>query len=155
LRDYPMPFYDNAKSPSMITDGNYEHETVNAWAKKIGEADGFIIVSPEYNRGPSAVLKNALDSVYHEWNKKAVGFVSYGSTGGARAVEQLRTNAIELQMAPVRGAVHIQGNIVFPIIMGKAEWNSETEAWLQGAADTMLGQVAWMTRALKAARSQG
>jgi NAD(P)H-dependent FMN reductase len=152
LRDYPMPFYESAITPSMISDGNYGHDIVNAWAKKIAEADAFVIVSPEYNRGPSAVLKNAIDHVYAEWNKKVVGFVSYGSTGGARAVEQLRLNSVELQMAPVRAAVHIPGNIVFPIIMGKAEWNAETEAGLKGQADTMLQQVVWWGNAVKAAR---
>jgi NAD(P)H-dependent FMN reductase len=62
----------------------YEHEVVRQWTAAIGRSDGFIIVAPEYNYGPSAVLKNALDWVYPEWNRKAVGFVSYGSALGAR-----------------------------------------------------------------------
>ena len=53
------------------------------------------------------MLKNALDYAYSEWNKKAVAFVGYGGVGGARAVEQLRLHAIEMQMAPIRAGVHI------------------------------------------------
>lgn len=147
LRDWPLPFFNQPMSPSQVKDGNYGDETVNAWSKKIKEADAYVIVSPEYNRGPSAVLKNALDSVYYEWNQKTVGFVSYGSVGGARAVEHLRLSAVELQMAPVRAAVHIPGNITF-----SGQWNEETEAQLKGAADTMLKQVVWWATALKTAR---
>jgi NAD(P)H-dependent FMN reductase len=154
LRDFPMPFFDSATSPSQITDGNYGHDIVNAWAKKIAEADAFIIVTPEYNRGPSAVLKNAIDWIYYEWNKKTVGYVSYGSASGARAIEHLRTSAIEQQMAPVRTAVHIPGTTHFPILLGKAEWNADTEAGLKHQADAMLGQLVWWGRALKAAREQ-
>jgi len=67
----------------------------------------FVFVTPEYNYGPSAVLKNAIDWVYPEWNRKAIGFVSYGSAMGARSVQQLRETAIELQLAPIRSSVHI------------------------------------------------
>src|SRR5579872_3399556 len=89
LRDYPMPFFNEPMSPSRV-EGKYPNEAVQKWAKKIAEADGYIIVSPEYNHGYPAVLKNAMDSIYKEWNNKSVGFVSYGSVGGGRAVEQLR-----------------------------------------------------------------
>src|SRR3989344_5113159 len=106
LRDYAMPFFNEAVTPSAKKE-DYADEAVQRWTKKIKEADGFIIVAPEYNHGYTAVLKNALDYVSTEWNNKPVGFVAYGSAGGARAVEQLRAVAIELQMAPVRNAVHI------------------------------------------------
>jgi NAD(P)H-dependent FMN reductase len=148
LRDWQMPFYDNAITPSYIKDGNYGNDTVNRWAKKIEEKDAFVIVTPEYNRGTSAVLKNALDSVYYPWNNKAVGFVAYGSVGGARAVEQLRLNAVELQMAPVRQAVHVQWSLYEKV-------NSEGLTALEEvrhAADTMLEQVTRWGRALKASR---
>src|SRR2546425_622746 len=79
-----------------------------------------LVVTPEYNFGPSAVLKNALDWVYPEWNRKAAAFVGYGSAAGARGVQQLRETAIELQLAPTRSAVipvatlwaHFQGGDV-------------------------------------------
>ncbi len=154
LRDYQLPFFDQPMPPSMVKDGNYGHDVVNAWAKKIGEADAYVIVSPEYNHGPSGVLKNALDSIYGEWNNKTVGFVSYGSVGGARAVEQLRQTAVELQMAPIRNAIHIPGSVMSPIASGKAQWNAETEAGLHDHATKMLTQLVWWAKALKAARSQ-
>ncbi len=107
LRDFPMPFFDQAISPATPGRAPYENEVVKRWTTAIAESDGFVFVTPEYNYGPSAVLKNALDWVYPEWNRKAAAFVSYGSAMGARGVQQLRETAIELQMAPVRSSVHI------------------------------------------------
>ncbi|MEZ4195427.1 MAG: NAD(P)H-dependent oxidoreductase [Candidatus Paceibacterota bacterium] len=97
LRDWAMPFFDYAMSPAYVKDGQYPNETATKFATKIAEVDAFIIISPEYNHGYPAVLKNVLDSVYAEWNNKAVGFISYGSVGGGRVVEQLRQVAVELQ----------------------------------------------------------
>jgi NAD(P)H-dependent FMN reductase len=108
LKDHQLPYFDAPMSPAYIQNGEYGSDAVKAWAKKIGEADAYIIIAPEYNHGYTAVLKNALDVVYGEWNNKVVGFVSYGSVGGGRVVEQLRQVAVELQMASVRNAVHIQ-----------------------------------------------
>jgi NAD(P)H-dependent FMN reductase len=68
----------------------------------IGSYDGFIFVTPEYNHSTSGVLKNAIDYLYAEWNNKAAAFVSYGSLGGARAIEHLRAILSELQVAHVR-----------------------------------------------------
>jgi NAD(P)H-dependent FMN reductase len=102
LRDYPLPHLDEPMPPSL---GQYQHDHTKAWAQKIASFDGFVIVTPEYNHGTSGVLKNAMDFLYAEWNNKAVGFVSYGAVGGARAVEHLRLVAGELQMADVRQQV--------------------------------------------------
>jgi NAD(P)H-dependent FMN reductase len=82
--------------------GQYAGEHTKAWAKKIGSYDGFIFVTPEYNHSTSGVLKNAIDYLYAEWNNKAAAFVSYGSLGGARAIEHLRAILSELQVAHVR-----------------------------------------------------
>jgi NAD(P)H-dependent FMN reductase len=90
--DEPMP-------PSM---GQYQGAHTRAWAAKIAEFDGYVIVTPEYNHSIPAVLKNALDYAYAEWNNKAAAFVSYGAAGGTRAVEHLRAIASELQLAHVR-----------------------------------------------------
>ena len=152
LRDYPLPFYDEPVGASMLDGTNYTNDVAPQWAKKVAAADGFIIVTPEYNHGYSAVLKNALDYTYKDWNNKAVGFVSYGGVGGARSVEQLRLVCVELQMAPVRNAVHIPGSTFFPILMGKAEWKPLEDASLMNAAGGMLDQLLWWTKALKAAR---
>lgn len=102
LRDYPLPHLDEPLPPSM---GQYQNEHTKAWAEKIASFDGFVIVTPEYNHSTSGVLKNAIDYLYNEWNNKAVGFVSYGAVGGARAAEHLRLVAAELQMADVRQQV--------------------------------------------------
>jgi NAD(P)H-dependent FMN reductase len=85
--------------------GQYSQPHTHAWAAKIGSFDAFVFVAPEYNHGTSAVLKNAIDYLYKEWNNKAAGFVSYGSVGGARAVEHLRLVMGELQIADVRAQV--------------------------------------------------
>lgn len=106
LRDYPMPFFDEAVSPSQIT-APYTNETVTKWTAKIAEGEAFIIITPEYSHGYPAVLKNALDYVYKEWNGKKVAFVGYGGVGATRAIEQLRQVVIELQMIPLRNAVHV------------------------------------------------
>ena len=99
LRNYPMPFFDQPVSPATPGRPPYEHEVVKDWTAAIAQSDGFVFVTPEYNYGPAAVLKNAMDWVYPEWNRKAAGFVSYGSAMGARGVQQLRETAIELQLA--------------------------------------------------------
>jgi NAD(P)H-dependent FMN reductase len=99
LLDYQLPHLDEAFPPAM---GQYTNPHTLEWAKKIASFDGFVIVTPEYNHSTSGVLKNALDYLFAEWNNKAVGFVSYGSVGGARAVEHLRLVAGELMMADVR-----------------------------------------------------
>lgn len=150
LRDYDMPFFNEAVSPSYKQEP-YKNEAVARFTKKIAEGDAFVIVTPEYNHGTSGVLKNALDWVYQEWNNKPVAFVSYGSVGGARAIEQLRLVAIELQMAPIRNAVHIPGEQYFPVAFGKAE-AKDLFASQSEKAQAMASQLIWWTRALKAAR---
>jgi NAD(P)H-dependent FMN reductase len=99
LADNPLPHIDEALPPTM---GQYAGEHTKAWAEKIGSYDGFIFVTPEYNHSTSGVLKNAIDYLYAEWNNKAAAFVSYGSVGGARAIEHLRGIASELKIAHVR-----------------------------------------------------
>ncbi|HOE59805.1 MAG TPA: NAD(P)H-dependent oxidoreductase [Bacteroidales bacterium] len=104
LKDYNLPLLDEAIPASMH---QYEHEYTRKWAEKIASLDAYIFVTPEYNHAPTAALKNALDYIYTEWNNKAAGFVSYGSMGGARAVEQLRQIMSELQIADVRAQVSL------------------------------------------------
>src|ERR1700737_4496296 len=107
LRDFPMPFFDQPLTPAMPGRAPYENEVVKRWTAAIAASDGFLFVTPEYNYGPPAVLKNALDWVYPEWNRKAAAFVGYGSALGGRGVPQLRLTVIELQIAPIRTSVHI------------------------------------------------
>jgi NAD(P)H-dependent FMN reductase len=102
LQDFNLPLLDEPVPPSM---GQYSKPHTKAWAEKIDSFDAYVFVTPEYNHGPSAALKNAIDYLYREWNNKAAGFVSYGSAGGVRAVEQLRLVMGELQVADVRAQV--------------------------------------------------
>jgi NAD(P)H-dependent FMN reductase len=102
IKDFNLPLLDEPVPPSM---GQYSRPHTLAWAAKVVSFDGFVFVTPEYNHGPSGALKNALDFLYKEWNNKAAGFVSYGSAGGARSVEQLRLVMGELQIADVRNQV--------------------------------------------------
>ena len=146
LRDYPLPFFDEPVSPAA-SKGVYSLPAARAWADLIGQGDGYIIVTPEYNHGYPAVLKNALDYVYTEWNNKPVGFVSYGTVGGARSVEQLRQVVIELKMIPVRTSVNLVAfwNLVDDL------GNLKTET-LQKSATEMIDQVLWYADILKQTR---
>src|SRR4051812_18445472 len=102
IKEFNLPLLDEPVPPSM---GQYSKEHTKKWAAKIASFDGFVFVTPEYNHGISGALKNAIDFVYAEWNNKAAAFVSYGSAGGARAVEQLRVNLSEVKIAHVRAQV--------------------------------------------------
>ena len=133
LRDWPLPFFDEPMSPNMAK-GNYVNPLGRKWADKIKEADGYIIVTPEYNHGYPAVLKNALDWVFYEWAHKPVGFVSYGSVSGARSVEQLRQVVIELQMHPIRNAIHLPNDIFMKLYREKPPIDPEAFAPLRNSA---------------------
>ncbi|OLV17849.1 NADPH-dependent FMN reductase [Deinococcus marmoris] len=150
LRDYPMPFFDEVASNAYAPTQN---EVAVRWQHKLAEFDAYIIITAEYNHAPTGVLKNALDYAYPEWNKKAVAFVGYGSVGAARAVEQLRTIAIELQMAPIRTSVHIQG----ADFMGAWQQGAALEdmAHLQPGVTALLDELTWWGSALKTARDAG
>lgn len=147
IRDYDLPFFDEVASNAWVPSKN---EAAQRWQKKIGSLDGFIVVTAEYNHGPAGVLKNALDQAYVEWNKKPVAFVGYGGVGAARAIEQLRMHAVELQMAPTRTAVHISGSDFMSVLQQGKNLN-ELEHLNKTAHDT-VDQLVWWTYALKAAR---
>lgn len=109
LRDWPLPFYEKAEEPVSSTEEPESDEIDIRWRKKIAKADGFIIITPEYNHGYPAVLKNALDHAFADWNHKPVAFISYssGQIAGARSVEQLRQIGSTLMLVVLREAVHI------------------------------------------------
>ena len=150
LRDFPMPFFDQPVPPAMPGRPPYEHEVVKKWTAEIARSDGFIFVTPEYNYGPPAVLKNALDWVYPEWNRKAAAFVSYGGAAGARSVQQLRETAIELQLAPIRSSVHIPVATLWAHVRGGDVDKGLAE--LETQAQRMIDDLLWWTTALKTAR---
>jgi NAD(P)H-dependent FMN reductase len=136
LVDYPLPHLDEPLPPSM---GQYQNEHTRQWSATISRFDGFVFVTPEYNHGTSGVLKNAIDFLYAEWNNKAMGVVSYGVVGGARAAEHLRLIAGELQMADVRT------NVALSMFTDFENFTDLKPAPYQaGALDTLFSQViAW------------
>ena len=147
LRDYPMPFFDETASNAWVPSQN---EVAQRWQKKVAEFDGYVFVTAEYNRSIPAVLKNALDYAYPEWNRKPAAVVGYGGVGAARAAEHLRLIAIELQMAPTRTGVHIQGADFMAVLKGGK--TIADLSYLQQNATDMLDQLAWWAKALKTAR---
>ena len=145
LADYPLPHLDEPLPPSL---GQYQNEHTKAWARTIDSFDGYLIITPEYNHSTSGVLKNAIDYLYAEWNNKAVGFVSYGSAGGVRAVEHLRLVAGELQMADVRQQVKLS------LISDFENYSVfKPAAEHLPALDTTLDQVVAWSRALAPLRN--
>lgn len=136
LVDYPLPHLDEPLPPSM---GQYQNEHTRQWSATISRFDGFVFVTPEYNHGTSGVLKNAIDFLYAEWNNKAMGIVSYGVVGGARAAEHLRLVAGELQMADVRT------NVALSMFSDFENFTDLKPAPYQASAlDTLFSQViAW------------
>ena len=151
LRDFPMPFFDQPMTPATPGRAPYENEVVKRWTAAIAASDGFVFVTPEYNYGPAAVLKNALDWVYPEWNRKPAAFVSYGTVSGARAVQQLRETLIELQMASIRPSVHIPVATLWAHYQGGDVGKGLAE--LETPAKAMIDDLLWWTSALKTARS--
>lgn len=89
LMDYPLPFLDEPISP-QYNPARKPNAVAEKWLNKLAEADAYIIVTPEYNRSISGVLKNAIDYLDFQFLKKPVGIVAHGSTGGAQAVATLR-----------------------------------------------------------------
>ncbi|AGF71943.1 NADPH-dependent FMN reductase [Corynebacterium halotolerans] len=106
LRSFNIPLATSATIPGMA-DKRYDDENVTAWSRAVDSCDGFVFVTPEYNRGVPGPFKNAYDSIASEWAGKPVAFVGYGATGGIRAVEQWRLVVTNFQMPAVRNQVEL------------------------------------------------
>jgi len=146
LLDYPLPLVmpEPGESPDPAT-----ARVRDALAVKLGSADAFVVVTPEYNHTFPAVLKNAIDWFLDEWAAKPVGFVSYGGmSGGLRAVEHLRHVFAELHAMTVRESLSFH-NVWERFDGGQPRDNEESE----GAAKTMLDRLLWWSEALRAARA--
>jgi NAD(P)H-dependent FMN reductase len=114
LKDYDLPLFNEPSSPQYTPDRKPEGVT-KQWLDKLAEADGYILITPEYNRSTSAVLKNAIDYIAYEWQKKPVAIVAHGSTGGAQAVAHLRgiiPGALGLSLPRVVYFNHRVGEVV-------------------------------------------
>ncbi len=146
LAEVNLPMYDEPMSPIM---GKYENEHSKQWSKTISQYDGFVLVTAEYNYAYPASLKNAIDYLYHEWVRKPVAYVSYGTLGGARAVEQLRQVAVATEMAPLKASLAI-----------REPWNAFDdddqlrEGYLAGSPEAFADNLRWWGQALKVARQQ-
>jgi NAD(P)H-dependent FMN reductase len=150
LRDHPLPWYDLPVPPSMAA-RQYNTAAERELGELLDAADGYIILANEYNHGYTASLKNTLDHYMAEFEHKPVAFVGYGNVGGARAIEQLREVAVELDMVPVKHAVHILGPAIMAIRGG--EDAVETLAQYDVRLEPLLGNLGWWVDATAAARA--
>ena len=152
LRDYNLPLFADMATNAYMPSAD---PLVVTWQKKLAEFDGYIFVVSEYNHSVSGSLKNALDQAYVEWAHKPMGAIAYGSMGGARALEHLRGIAVELQMVPVRNAVHIGGGDFWRVhpAMGGSGNLADIEAALLPSAKLTLDDIVWWANATMAARA--
>lgn len=143
LKELNLPFMDEPEHPRLQ---KYQHEHTKVWSKKIAGADAFVFVTPEYNFGYPATLKNALDFLYQEWTYKPVGFVSYGGiAGGTRAVQMLKQVVTALKMVPIVEAVNIPYFTKYMDDEGRFLGNEEYARMAQG----LLKELMWWTNKLK------
>jgi NAD(P)H-dependent FMN reductase len=147
LRDHQLPLFDEPIPPAM---GDYQNDHTKRWAETIAPYDGFVFVTPEYNHSTSGVLKNAIDYLNAEWANKACAFVSYGSMGGARAVEHLRLIMSELQVA------HVRQQVMFTFVNDFENYSEFKPAPVHDdEAQTMFDQLESWAEALRAVRAKG
>lgn len=146
IKEFNLPLLDEPIPPSQ---GKYSQPHTKRWAEKIASFDAFIFVTPEYNHGTSGALKNAIDFLYREWNNKTAGFVSYGSAGGARAVENLRLIMAEVQIADVRAQV------MFSLATDFKNYSEFTpDARHERELDVMVKQLIAWGNAMQSVRNQ-
>jgi NAD(P)H-dependent FMN reductase len=143
-----LPFMDEPNHPRLR---RYTHQHTRDWSARVDRADAFVFVTPEYNHGLSAPLKNAIDYLHAEWRHKPVGFVSYGGVAaGMRAVEQTRQVVGALRMVPVGEAVTIPFFQQFIDEDGAVHANEPMEQ----AARAMLDELVRMEEALRPLRAE-
>lgn len=146
LKEIDLPLMDEPNHPRLR---EYTKDHTKKWSKTIDEADAFVFVTPEYNYGPPATLKNAMDFLFEEWQEKPVGFVSYGGvSGGTRAVQELKLSITTLGMMPLPQAVNIP--FFNQLINDKNVF--EANEPLEKSANIMLDKLQKWTKALKEMR---
>lgn len=152
LRDFPMPLFNEVASNAWAPT---QDEIAVKWQKKLAEFDGYIFIVAEYNRSVTGALKNALDQAYVEWARKPFGAVAYGSMGGTSALAHLRMIGVELQMVPVRNAVHIGGGDFFKVHPGFGGSGNlgDIAGAIEPSAKAMLDDVLWWAKATMAAKA--
>jgi NAD(P)H-dependent FMN reductase len=142
LMEYGLGLLNESTVPGAAN-RHYENPATRRWSQTIDALDGFVFVTPEYNHGVPAALKNAVDLLYPEWNHKAVGFVSYGADGGVRAVEHWRAIVANVLMHDVRAQVSLSVYLDFE------NGAFRPLARREGELDTLLSQLVSLTAALK------
>jgi NAD(P)H-dependent FMN reductase len=153
LREHPLPFFD--APPPAKAPREYPHDDVARLGRRLDRADGFVMLTAEYNHGYPAVLKNAMDWTFVEWRRKPIAFVGWGNVGGARAIEQLREVAVEFEMAPLRHAVHILPDSLVRAREDIAAGQPTTALdHLEPRLKLLADDLAWWTRALATARQE-
>ncbi len=155
LRDYPMPFFDEAISP-QYNPNRQPVAAVQKWLDKVAEADAYVIVTPEYNRSFTAVLKNAIDYLDHQFAKKPVLLVAHGSTGGAQAVAQLRGTLPGVNAITVPQAIFMSDRPIDSIdeVGNLNEELKENPYGVHANLQNALQTLKWYSDALAAARTQ-
>lgn len=151
LRDFALPLFNEAASELWMESRDPK---ARAWQEAVAGFDGFVFLTAEYNHSVTGALKNALDQAYKGWVRKPMSAMGYGGVGGARAVEHLRAIAVELQMAPIRHAVHLGGGEFMKVSpLGENGPMTAVDPVLRPSATAMFDDLAWWARALKAARA--
>lgn len=145
LADYNLPLLDESNLPAMQ---QYSQDHTKKWAEKIAQADGYIIITPEYNHAVPAALKNAIDYLFMEWNYKPMAYVSYGAVGGVRAIEQLVNAAVGVNAFPLRDQLHIYE----PWVALDESGNVKTEL-IKGDVDAVVNGVVRVANGTKSLRS--
>jgi NAD(P)H-dependent FMN reductase len=146
LAEIGLPLLDEPNHPRL---GQYTKQHTKDWSAIVGRADAVVFVTPEYNYGYPAALKNAIDFLHREWRDKPAGFVSYGGVAaGTRAVQQLKQVVTTLRMTPVFDSV----NIPFHAQLIK-DGKFEATDLLNQAADTMLDELVRVESALHQLRA--
>ncbi|CAR21297.1 flavin-dependent quinone reductase [Lachancea thermotolerans CBS 6340] len=106
IADWNLPLYDESNVPSQIKRSeDYDHEHTKLWSLEIQKYNGFIFVTPQYNWGYPAALKNAIDYLFNEWKGKSAAIVTYGGHGGTKCNEQLAVVLEGLRMIPTQSRV--------------------------------------------------
>lgn len=152
LADYDLPFMVEPMPP-MSNKSRQLSEPAKRWNEKLDEADGFVIVTPEYNHSLPGALKNAIDTLDFQLMKKPVAIVSHGAMGGARANEHLRLiiNS-NLGGIPVPNSVAIKGGVARGEVFTEAGELDDNHQELRAPLEHLLEAVVWYAEALKSKR---
>jgi NAD(P)H-dependent FMN reductase len=147
LAEIDLPLLDEPNHPRLR---QYQNQHTKDWSEIVEAADAVVIVTPEYNYGYPASVKNAIDYLHAEWLYKPVGFVSYGGiAAGTRAVQQLKQVLTTLRMLPVFESVNIPFHAQFIDEDDVVQANEIMEQ----AADAMLNELLRTEAALRPLRT--